>query len=88
MTSREVVDFLGVTIKSVQRSHNRDFNASVNLERLATATAGSSCGTTALPGAIGKVTSVSDEVSQQGTSGQKPLAREGQQSAHLCALFG
>jgi hypothetical protein len=28
------VDFRGVTIKSVQRSPNRGFNASVNLERL------------------------------------------------------
>ena len=63
--------------------HDRDINAGINLERLAT-------GRTqpALPEAIGKITSVRHEHGQQDDSGQKPLNREGRHSAHKCVHFG
>lgn len=70
-------------------SHDRDHNAAINLERLATETAlpvasDSATNRTARgmsPIAGGKVTSVRDEVGQQGASG-----REGN-GAHICARF-
>jgi putative transposase len=77
--------------------HDRDLNAAVNLARLATVTAGSPCGKTALPVASlaatsgtasgmgpeagGKVTPVRHEVGQQDGSGQEINC------AYLCAPF-
>lgn len=63
--------------------HDRDQNASLNLERLATGTIPS-----ALPEAIGKITSVRYESGQQDDSGQKPLNREERQRAHICVHYG
>lgn len=63
--------------------HDRDLNASINLERLATGSMQS-----ALPEAIGKITSVRHEHGQQDGSGQKPPDREERLRAHSCAHFG
>ena len=57
-------------------NHDRDVNASINLERLA---AGSR--KKALPKAIGKVTSVRHEHGQQDDSGQKPSDRKERERA-------
>lgn len=69
--------------------HDRDTNAAINLKRLATATALPVANRTATDDAAigmvsfvaGKVTSVRDEASQQGASGQKT------NRAHIRALF-
>jgi putative transposase len=63
--------------------HDRDVNASINLERLATGRLES-----ALPEAIGEMTSVRYETGQQDDSGQKPLDREERQRAQICVHFG
>jgi len=67
--------------------HNRDFNAALNLKRLATATAipvaspASNGGAAAerVSVAVGKVTPVRDDGGQQDTSGQE------EKCARLCA---
>ena len=63
--------------------HDRDVNASINLERLATDKLQS-----ALPKAMGKVTSVRHETGQKDDSGQKPSDRKVWLPAHICAHFG
>ena len=69
--------------------HDRDHNAAINLQRLATATALPVASPTSNGGAVtgippvsaGKVTPVRYEGGQQGASGQE------ENSAHVCARF-